>query len=415
MRIWPDEKVEEQLLVLRARLAQHGIPSFAEDVEELLRHGAPRVMAGIRAMPRPLRLADVNRLARESKWIVRGIVERGSVVLVYGPPGAMKTFVTLDLSLRLAHGRQAWGKPVRATPVAYFSGEGQRSVARRILAWLQRHAHAADVDAWFRLIGDVPNLGDPASIAEVLELVADLRPGLLILDTLSTACPGIDENSAGELVQVLRRCREIARPFEAAVLLVHHSSKDRKSARGSSVLTANVDVVLRVEANPRELVATITCEKARDDALPRIALQLERQSIEGLDDAGDPMPSTLVVSEVREAPDGVHDEFIEFIEGLRKRSLPQGLSSSTFLGMAVSHELFEAGEATRKALVEAVLEHLPEFRPNSVRNCLTALRRGGWAEPDIEQKTSSATLFRPSPAATAFFESACRSSSDERR
>lgn len=413
-RLWRDETFGEQLRELEARLALLGVGSFASDVAELAKQGPPRALAGKRSLARPLRLRDIERLARRSDWIVRGVIERGSLALLFGAPASFKTFIALDLSLRLAHGQPAWGRAIRPTPVAYFSGEGQRSVARRILAWRARHAPDGDLDRVFRLLGEVPNLGDPVSVLEARDIVADLRPGLLVIDTLSTACAGVDENAAGEIVQVLSQCRELARPFGAAVLLVHHTSKDRKSARGSSVLTANVDAVLRVEGNQGELFATLTCEKSRDDAPSPVSLQLSPQAIDGNDAAGNPMPTSLVVSEVREAPGGVHQEFIEFIEQLRERPLPAGLSSLTFTEMVVAHELYEAGESTRKGLIEAVLDLKPEVRQNSVRNCLTALRRRGWAEPDMNQKASPSKQFRPSPAASAFFESASRSSSDER-
>lgn len=89
--------------------------------------------------------------------------------------------------------------------------------------------------------------------------------GLVVLDTLSRAAPGTDENSASDMGELIAACAEIQRRTGGAVLLVHHTGKDvTKGLRGHSSLNGAVDVAIETTRNGdfREWVIV----KSRDSA-----------------------------------------------------------------------------------------------------------------------------------------------------
>jgi RecA-family ATPase len=104
----------------------------------------------------------------------------------------------------------------------------------------------------------------------VVVLIATLRqihnPAdelLLIVDTVSRAMAGGDENSSQDMGALIGTCDRIRAELPCTVLLIHHAGKDTtKGARGHSSLRAAVDTEIEVTgtANPR----VITVRKQRD-------------------------------------------------------------------------------------------------------------------------------------------------------
>ena len=83
--------------------------------------------------------------------------------------------------------------------------------------------------------------------ARLAELVTDSGYGLVVLDTLARCMVGADENSAkdcGEVVDALVRLREHTAGGRGVILGVHHTGKDGKTFRGSSVFEAGAAAAL---------------------------------------------------------------------------------------------------------------------------------------------------------------------------
>ena len=105
-----------------------------------------------------------------------------------------------------------------------------------------------DLSDFVVLPGDL-NLSSESERRECLAWLQTLSPALVILDTFSAASGGIDENAAGDVGKILGWSREVSRRTSALVIIVHHTPKsDSGTARGSSVLEANVDGVVKVQS-----------------------------------------------------------------------------------------------------------------------------------------------------------------------
>ena len=61
---------------------------------------------------------------RSSDWLLRGMLERDTLALVFGEPGCGKSFLVIDWMCRIATGTPWRGHGIQAAPVVYIAGEG---------------------------------------------------------------------------------------------------------------------------------------------------------------------------------------------------------------------------------------------------------------------------------------------------
>ena len=201
------------------------------------------------------------------EWLVEGICEVDSQVMLYGPSGGAKSFVGLDVALSVASGKPWHGHKVKQGPVVYVAGEGGKGISRRIAAWCELNDCPAPPEAFFLL--KAPQLIDAAHLAA---LVADIRRCtpelvLIVLDTFARTFVGGEENSAKDTGVWIAAAAALQSAFRATVLTVHHSGKKKgKQAppdRGSSALRGAMDTVVQVSKSG--MAITVSCEKQKDD------------------------------------------------------------------------------------------------------------------------------------------------------
>jgi hypothetical protein len=73
-------------------------------------------------------------------WIVKKIIERGTVVLVFGDSGTGKSFFAVSLAASIITGTSFFEYPViRPGAVLYIAGEGVSGLSRRFYAWELAH------------------------------------------------------------------------------------------------------------------------------------------------------------------------------------------------------------------------------------------------------------------------------------
>jgi len=174
-----------------------------------------------------------------------------SLVSLYGASGSGKTFVALDYAARTA----------QASPVVYIAGEGAVGLAARKLAWCRHHQLGAG-ELFF--VPQAINLLDEAEVSALIDLIAPLRPALLVIDTLARCMIGGDENSARDMGLFVTACDEIRVATGATVLVVHHTGKTGALERGSSALRAACDQMIGL--TDEDGLITLSCEKSKDSA-----------------------------------------------------------------------------------------------------------------------------------------------------
>ncbi|MBO6905800.1 MAG: AAA family ATPase, partial [Parvibaculum sp.] len=178
---------------------------------------------------------------------------------------------------------------------------------RRIAAWQDYHAIEQDEEAGrrFRLVTSALPLAE-----SVDRVIAEARfmgengtpPDIIVIDTLSRALAGGNENDSGDMGRLVMAAERIRETTGATVLAVHHSGKDQANgARGHSLLRGAVD--FEIETRKRgDLSAEIVLHKQKDgDA--GLSLNVDMVSVElGHDDDGDPVTSLVPIKGDDSAP-----------------------------------------------------------------------------------------------------------------
>jgi hypothetical protein len=215
-----------------------------------------------------LRIGDiVNR--PPPIYLIKRHFPEVSVGFLYAAPGAGKTFLALDAALHIAYGLPAWhGDAIKAeagTAVVYIAAEGSFGFRNRILAWLQKRNQTVHSDRFVMIERtiDFMEAGDIDRLLRTVSSVIGARPVLIVVDTVSQAIPGADENLQKEMTLFVKACNRVKETFRCAVLGIHHAGKNG-DMRGSTVLRGAGDFVFRLDRKEGASVGRLWCEKQKD-------------------------------------------------------------------------------------------------------------------------------------------------------
>lgn len=306
----------------------------------------------------------------DARDFVQGVLaEQGSVV-VYGESNAGKTFWTTDLGLHVAAGAEWNGRRVEQGGVIYCVLEGGAGFRNRVAAWRTdrglKSIPFAAIPASLNLLN--PDADTPR-LVEAIKAAADkieMPVKLVIVDTLSRAMAGGNENAPDDMGALVQNMDTIRAETGACVLFVHHSGKDQaKGARGHSLLRAAIDTEIEVVAF-----------ETSDDKAATVVKQREMKK-------GDVFNFTLKVVELGENRHGekVTTCLVEPQEagqqtGQNGTKKSPKLSPGATLGVrALSNAMGKSG---------AILPPLPDYPSDTV--AVTAI---GWREEYYQLKGAS--------------------------
>lgn len=196
-------------------------------------------------------------------YLVPNMLYRDGLAVVFGAPGAAKSFLVLDIALSLASGTPWRGQDIGTGVVHYVMAEGQSTNVLRTMAWLQhRGVNASDVGERFHAI-PVPIMLTDAGVIDYIERVRADQPDMIILDTKNLMYAGKESqgDEYGAMLRVLHRLRVAA--GGAAVVLVDHSGLgDDTRTRGSNAQKGGVETEIRVSTMEGIRKAEITRDKS---------------------------------------------------------------------------------------------------------------------------------------------------------
>ncbi|NGO48302.1 AAA family ATPase [Streptomyces ureilyticus] len=239
--------------------------------------------AGVSAEPAenpiPARLAELRAaLVRSSQLesisdpvpVLDGILYRDSLAWLFGKPGGAKSFVALDWAGCIANGMPWHGHTTTKGRVLYIVAEGVSGIRKRVRAWEEA----------FRVpMGDVTflpmavQLLRSEDLSALIELIKELGPILVVIDTQARVTVGADENSNGQMGEVVNAADKIRRACGACILLVHHSGKNGLDLRGASAIEGAATSVIKVVKEGDRVY--VYSEKQKDvEDFPKISLCL---------------------------------------------------------------------------------------------------------------------------------------------
>jgi hypothetical protein len=238
---------------------------------------------------------DEIRLSTDRHYLIKNIIPREGLVVIWGEPKCGKSFWTFDAAMHVALSWHYRGHPVQQGLVVYIACEGERGLGARTEAFRRRWL-AEDHDAVpfhlittrLDLVGDVEHL-----ISDIRAQLGEKIPVLVIIDTLNRSIRGSesDDEDMGAYVKAMDTIRET---FHCAVAVIHHCGVEGKRPRGHTSLTGAVDAQIAIKRDDTGLI-TATVEYMKDGPEGKeITSRLEVVEV-GTDEDGEAITSCVIV------------------------------------------------------------------------------------------------------------------------
>ena len=199
------------------------------------------------------------------RWLIRGIIEADTLALLYGQPGAGKSFIALSMAASIACGCDWYDHRTAQGPAVYILGEGGAGVSRRLRAWQNSNPDARLQDAPLYVSSRMVPLGEAEAVQEIAAAIEESgagKPSSVWIDTLARAAAGLDENSSRDMGELIKACDAIRERYGCAVVLVHHAGHNQDRARGSSAIKAALDT--EISATKDGPVITLQSTKSKE-------------------------------------------------------------------------------------------------------------------------------------------------------
>lgn len=228
---------------------------------------AHKLATGLTGLSTPRRLSEITGDAEERlslpigefARVLGGGIVPGSIVLIGGDPGIGKSTLTLQMTIEMA----------RQVPVLYVSGEeSERQIKMRAIRLQGSDGKKAT---------DLPEelfLVTETNLDMIFQHIAEIKPGLVVIDSIQTVYMQALESSPGSVTQVREcaaRLRELAKSSGITVFLIGHVTKEGAIA-GPRVLEHIVDTVLYLEGDRFQTFRLLRSVKNRFGATSEVGV-----------------------------------------------------------------------------------------------------------------------------------------------
>jgi len=304
------------------------IPRKRSSSVETTAHATPRNLEEIH----PDQVGRIDLMNEEFNRVLGGGIVPGSVILIGGEPGIGKSTLALQAALDL-------GKKT-----LYISGEESPQQLKLRADRLGGKGEQCLVLA-------------ETSLEAILTQVQQIRPDLLIIDSIQTLFTGEIESAPGSISQV-RECAarllKVAKEKHIPVILIGHITKEGSIA-GPKVLEHIVDTVLQFEGDSHHLYRILRASKNRFGSTSEIGVF--EMTGEGLRQIRN--PSELLINQ--QPPDLSGSAIAANVEGIRPILIEvQALVSSAVYG--TPQRTSTGFDIRRLSMLLAVLEKRASFK-----------------------------------------------------
>jgi hypothetical protein len=256
-----------------------------------------------RAKPAELPCTDFCDMGATSKkrWLVHHLLAVGETSVFYGEPGSGKSVLAEDIGLHVAGGMDWYSRPVKQAAVLYIALERSNVVARRALAFAREHdlEHAR---LPFAMVRGPLDFRDPKVAGLIVATITDLsnrygcEAGMIIVDTVSRALCGGDENSPKDMGALIANLASVQGGIDVHLLLTHHQAAEKERMRGHGALLGAVDTTVHVTKSAAGRLAEVIKSSDHEEG-QSVAFGLKSVTVDH-DEHGDPVTAPVVIEQV---------------------------------------------------------------------------------------------------------------------
>ena len=205
----------------------------------------------------------------KTEWVVEQLIPAEGIVVISGLPSAYKTWLILELAVRVAKGNLLFDKFItsRTTSLIVDEETGERWIQQRLLKLLD------DFDLPVYLLAKRGFKLTRESVKRLIALAKNKEVGLIIFDSFLRVHTARDENDAVQMAEVFNLLHKFTNEGIAVVLTHHHrkqgiirSPNPSQDMRGSSDILAAVDCHLAIERKENFLIVRQTKLRQGEEA-----------------------------------------------------------------------------------------------------------------------------------------------------
>lgn len=194
-------------------------------------------------------------------WVLKNILAKGFIGILFGEGGCGKTWLLLSLCLQLTNGKGNWcGVEItKKQKVLLLEGDAPNTLIKNRINKLNISLNDECFKFVNRIEADKVGINLSLSTTEgrncVEEIIAGCKPDLVIVDTLISFID--DEKDAEKIKIIVDELRKFASKYNCHVLICHHSRKresgekrkklDQSDVIGSSIITRLASIVMGVD------------------------------------------------------------------------------------------------------------------------------------------------------------------------
>lgn len=187
------------------------------------------------------KLSDVAKGEDKLEWTVGGLLIKGGLSIMAGPPKSGKSTLTRQLTRSILSGDAFLGRKATKGKVLYLALEEQPYLLKQQFA-------KVGVTSDENLLIHVGSIRTKNRIEQLKEAIYEQDATLVVIDTLFLFSQFENGNSYDEVNKKLMDLRDVARDTGAHLLTVHHQNKGldkgTNSISGSSAIHGAVDCAM---------------------------------------------------------------------------------------------------------------------------------------------------------------------------
>src|SRR5262249_12682393 len=144
---------------------------------------------------RLIRFRDI-KLSSTAAYLVKDLIPREGLIVIWGPPKCGKTFWAFDVGMHIGLGRDYRGRRIRQGAVVYIACEGERGLTARAEAFRRRKMADDDGDPPFHLLTTRLDLAGDADtlVADIKAQIGDDGVAAIFVDTLNRSIAGSESD-----------------------------------------------------------------------------------------------------------------------------------------------------------------------------------------------------------------------------
>ena len=193
----------------------------------------------------------------EIDWLWYPYLARKTLSILEGDPGQGKSYMAMMVAGAIATDGMTLpckkkGKKIGHGPVVYFDIENNAASVTKV----RLKYNGFDNLNNYYAVEQAFSIEDMDAIEEIYEYLEQIKPALVVFDTLNTYIGKADTHKASEATQAMNMFKQIADDFNCAVLVLRHLTKSTGSAinrgQGSIAFAGSARVVMVVGLDPED-------------------------------------------------------------------------------------------------------------------------------------------------------------------